>query len=175
MTYTLEDLNLFYPKNIREIAWNIDHETGLWLGNFVESQGVRNILELGTSIGVSASYLALSTKGVVTTIESNPARRILALNNFIALQITNITSLLDHAPECFDHLPHDFDFVFIDCIKLYYKPFTEHCINHFPKLRYIVLDNTHSHKDQLKDFFEFIKDLDYQEIDIGSGLVVITI
>ena len=175
MTNIIDYLANFYPTELREKNWNIDHNTGVWLSDFIIKHNLHTILELGTSVGVSASYLALSTTGIVTTIESNPARFNQANINFSALKITNIISLQNHAPECFKTLNDDFDFVFIDCIKMYYKEFTEYCIHHFRQLRYIILDNTSSHKNQLTDFFEYINQYNYKTVEIGSGLVVITI
>lgn len=48
-------------------------------------------LELGTSLGVTTSYLALAnSKGKVITMEGDPATRKIALENFQSLNLTNI-------------------------------------------------------------------------------------
>ncbi|MCX7742992.1 MAG: class I SAM-dependent methyltransferase [Flavobacteriales bacterium] len=78
----------------------------------------KNILELGTSFGITTSYLSLAAdNGKVTTIEGDPAIQKLASNHFITLEKNNIFSLCGN----FDDVLADilsaneaFDMVWID-------------------------------------------------------------
>jgi predicted O-methyltransferase YrrM len=174
MQVTLDDLETLYPASLRQQTWNIDHATGMWLAKFVQDHDCSNILEIGTSIGVSTSYLALSTPTcTVTTVESYPKRYDIAQENFAKLGVDTIISIQGHAPRCLATLPTDYDLVFLDCIKLYYKELAEYCIAHYPNLKYIIADNTISHGKKLADFAELCNNYTTEQITIGSGMTVI--
>jgi predicted O-methyltransferase YrrM len=75
-------------------------------------------LELGTSLGVTTSYLALAnTNGNVISMEGDPETRKIALENFHSLNITNIKSIEGNfdteLPKLLDHLT-EIDFAFLD-------------------------------------------------------------
>ncbi|MBL7700423.1 MAG: class I SAM-dependent methyltransferase [Chitinophagaceae bacterium] len=76
------------------------------------------VLELGTSLGISSTYLALAEKtSVVVTGEGNYAVATMAKNNFEAMNLTNvriITGNFDNTlPEMVSATPQ-IDFAFID-------------------------------------------------------------
>jgi predicted O-methyltransferase YrrM len=78
----------------------------------------RQVLELGTSFGISTLYLALGAReGTVTTVEGCPNTHAMALHHFGLLQQRNIDPVLgDFAtrlPEVLDRLDR-LDLVFID-------------------------------------------------------------
>jgi predicted O-methyltransferase YrrM len=75
-------------------------------------------LELGTSLGVTTSYLALAnTNGHVISLEGDPETRKIALENFHSLNITNIKCIEGNfdteLPKLVDHLT-EIDFAFLD-------------------------------------------------------------
>jgi predicted O-methyltransferase YrrM len=76
------------------------------------------ILELGTSVGLTSSYLALANEqAIVTTVEGSPAIAELARENFKQLELSSIALYNRPFDECLpriiQHHPH-LDFVFID-------------------------------------------------------------
>ena len=62
------------------------------LFRMIQFYNKKNVLELGTSFGITTSYLALATnKPVVTTMEGSQNIANIAQQNFNALQLNNIT------------------------------------------------------------------------------------
>ncbi|MDX2190302.1 MAG: class I SAM-dependent methyltransferase [Bacteroidota bacterium] len=78
----------------------------------------KQILELGTSLGISTLYFANATQnGKVTTLEGNPEIATLANHNFENLGINNINLLIGKFEDQLKNtqiLSQTFDFVFID-------------------------------------------------------------
>lgn len=75
-------------------------------------------LELGTSLGITTSYLALAnTNGNVISLEGDPETRKIAIENFQSLNISNIKSIEgnfdDQLPKLLEHLS-EIDFAFLD-------------------------------------------------------------
>lgn len=77
-----------------------------------------NIIELGTSIGITAAYIAkANTKANVITIEGCPEIAAIALQNFNALSINNIQQHIGNFDELLPAILSKFqtlDFVFFD-------------------------------------------------------------
>ena len=80
--------------------------------------GSRQVLEIGTSLGISTAYLALAQPdAVVTTIEGAPAIAAAAAQNFADLHISNIRQEVGNFDTCIPALLRDatsFDLVFVD-------------------------------------------------------------
>lgn len=172
----IESLQKFYSKEVRKQNWNIDHDTGKYLYQFILSHSIQSVLELGTSIGVSASYMALALQkhqGLITTIESHKGRREIALKNFNELGLDNINSISGHAPNILNSLHDNYELIFLDCIKLYYTDITKYILKNWKNTRFIIADNAVSHEKSLSEFFEVIKNLKTEKILIGSGLIMI--
>jgi predicted O-methyltransferase YrrM len=77
------------------------------------------ILELGTSLGITTSYLAIAKPGaVVTTMEGSSAIAEVAKQQFDALQLKNITVVTGNfdetLPRLIDQTAQPFNFIFID-------------------------------------------------------------
>ncbi|OHX65244.1 O-methyltransferase [Flammeovirga pacifica] len=69
--------------------------TGRFLFELIHQYKYKNILELGTSLGISTCYLCSSAKDInVTTIEGCPATAQQAQNIFHQLQFKNIRSII---------------------------------------------------------------------------------
>jgi predicted O-methyltransferase YrrM len=76
----------------------------------------KEILELGTSLGITASYLASANKGPqVTTLEGAATISTLAQQTFNAQQLTNIKLITGNFDDTLkDAVTKNYDFVFID-------------------------------------------------------------
>lgn len=139
---------------------NITPDTGEFLRMLITNGGHRRVLELGTSNGYSTIWLAdgcRATGGRIVTVEFNPAKRGLALDN---LQLAGVAAL----GECVlgdigDALPgyRDFDLVFLDSERTDYVAW-------WPDLQLavrpgglIVVDNATSHAGEMAPFVELVE------------------
>lgn len=169
-------LEKYFDSKSRSDTWNISHDSGVLISNFLADKKLNNILEVGTSTGISTCYLALAPHHPsITTIESHTKRRETAIQHFKELNLDNITSIQGHAPSVLNQLNNNFDCIFLDCIKLYYNDIARYALEHYPNLRYIIADNTISHKDAMQDFFSTIATYKNTTLELGGGLTIVTI
>ncbi len=105
-------------------ALNVPFEDGKILHDLVRAGRFRNILEIGTSTGHSTIWLAWAaakTGGKVLTIEIDPGRHAIALENF---KQAGVAAYIDarraDAHDLVKQLPGPFDFVFNDADKEWY-------------------------------------------------------
>jgi len=162
-----------------EKFWNIPHESGNLLNLIIKASGYKDILEIGTSNGYSTIWLAEAARknsGHVTGIEFYQERIDLALNNFKESGLSDyITVRQGKALDIIGTMESEFDFIFIDANKSEYIKYFE--LLH-PKLRnrgLIVADNVTSHKKDVQDFLDLIKEHpDYQTsyLPYGGGLLL---
>jgi predicted O-methyltransferase YrrM len=103
---------------------NVPYQDGKVLHDLVVKLGAKRILEIGTSTGHSAIWLAWAaakTGGRVTTIEINRGRHERALANFKRAGVSEyVDALLGDAHELVRTLPGPWDFVFQDADKAWY-------------------------------------------------------
>lgn len=107
-------------RSIASIAVNAakPQKFGQLLYRMVKKYQPATILELGTSLGITTSYLALGQPGAkVVTMEGAPEIAAAARRNFARLQLPSIELIEGNfdvtLPATLDHLPQP-DFVFID-------------------------------------------------------------
>jgi len=105
-------------------GWNVPYEDGKILHDLVVHGKFTNILEIGTSTGHSTIWLAWAaskTGGKVTTIEIDPDRHRIALENFTKAGVASyIDARLGDAHDLVRILKGPFDFVFCDADKDWY-------------------------------------------------------
>lgn len=77
---------------------------------------LKSALELGTSLGIGSTCMALgNTQATITTIEGDPNIHKIAKENFDALQLTSIQALEGTFVNVLPHLPNtQYDLIFID-------------------------------------------------------------
>lgn len=101
--------------------WNVSEGGARVMHDLVVQRGHRRILDIGTSTGHSALWLAWAaskTGGRVTTIEIDPGRHAEALRNFREAGLDGfIDARLGDAHELVKQLPGPWDFVFQDADK----------------------------------------------------------
>jgi predicted O-methyltransferase YrrM len=149
-----------FEKQRAEIKrlWNIGVKTAEFLSFLVKIKRPRNILEIGTSNGYSAYWLALAAQefdGSVHSIECDRNRYELAVKNLAGLR--NIFLHFGTAEEIISTFKQGFDFIFLDANKeqyaLYLKLLT-------PLLRdssLIVADNTQSHEQSVQKYLDIVR------------------
>jgi caffeoyl-CoA O-methyltransferase len=118
-------VRLFLEKN--RGGWhdlNVPWEDGQILHDLVLKNRATRALEIGTSTGHSAVWIAWAlakTGGRLTTIEIDPSRHAEALHNFEEAGVAGLVDArLADAHELVKQLPGPFDFVFSDADKGWY-------------------------------------------------------
>ncbi|MGE5849169.1 MAG: O-methyltransferase [Candidatus Methylomirabilota bacterium] len=157
-------------------AWNVPFEDGRILYDLVVAGGFKNILEIGTSTGHSAIWLAWAaskTGGKVVTIEIDPGRHRIALEHFKQAGVeAYVEARLADAHDLVKELAGPFDFVFNDADKEWY-------LNYFkdldPKVAVGGCFTAHNtlriHTREVGDFLAYVRSKpNYRtRIERGSG------
>jgi predicted O-methyltransferase YrrM len=142
------------PQALRLRA--ISPEVGAFLRLLVEAAGARTIVEVGTSSGYSALWLALGasrTGGQVTTFDIDPAKVALARATFAEAGVEALVEarLEDGVAGLREH-QGTADVVFLDAEKGDYERALEPAIAALRPGGLLVADNLTSHADDLAAF-----------------------
>lgn len=188
-----------YLEQLKKIA-NINHipiikDDGCdFLINFCKTHNPQDILEIGTAVGYSGSFmLKNSVNSRLTTIEINENSCNMAKDTFKQLQLSNrVNLILGDAKDVIKTLTNKYDLIFLDGPKGQY-------VRYYPTLKsllkpngYIIADNVflhglvngpefvkHKHRAMvvnLRKFLEIIKEdkqVESQILNIGDGIAVI--
>jgi predicted O-methyltransferase YrrM len=126
---TLDDRVRKFLKE-HEFSWedmNIPTRDGQFLYDLIDQKGYTRALEIGTSTGHSAIWIAWAlskTGGRLTTIEIDEDRHAQALENFREAGLSEfIDARLADAHDLVRELRGPFDFVFSDADKDWYKQY----------------------------------------------------
>jgi caffeoyl-CoA O-methyltransferase len=142
--------------------WNVPFEDGKILHDLVVAGRFTRILEIGTSTGHSTIWLAWAaskTGGKVITIEIDPGRHRIALENFRKAGVeAYIDARLADAHRLVRELPGPFDFVFNDADKEWY-------LNYFKDLDakvavggcFTAHNTLRISAKEVRDFLEYVK------------------
>jgi len=166
----------------RKEFWNVAKEGANFMNMLIKSCRYKRALELGTSNGYSAIWLAQALKqtgGHLTTIEFWAKRLVLARENFEKCALSKyITPICSSASLALENLAKEgktFDFVFIDANKLEYLTYFKLIDPMLEPGGVIVADNITSHPEKVRPFVEAIEsDKSYQTqlINFDGGLLV---
>ena len=128
---------------------NIDRETGRWLNLLLRSVAAREIIEIGSSNGVSTFWLAAAVRergGRVTGTEILPARAAEANRNLAVAGLDKVARVLaGDARQTLASVPGPFDAVFIDAEKDDYVDHLRAVIDRVRPGGIILADNVVSH------------------------------
>lgn len=171
-------------QNVRESAWIVGPETGHMLYWLVRVWQPENIVEIGTSIGYSAIWMAAALeengRGKIFTIESHKKRFEMSQKNIADSGISQrIIQIKGHAPEVFESdstFSKKIDMAFFDATKQETQSFFDAVFPRMPVGGLIVVDNVQSHryKSMLKFINAIHKDprVEVVEIPVGAGLLL---
>ena len=109
----------------------IPHETVVFLQFLLKQKQPKNVLEIGTAIGFSASLMAetLGEDAKITTIDRFPVMIEKAKKNFEKLGLTDQVTLLEgDAADLLSSLEGPYDFIFMDSAKSKYIEFLPECL-----------------------------------------------
>ena len=164
--------------NFEELAKNkknVSGESIEYIKSIIKTNKLNKVLEIGTYNGYSAIHLSTVAKSV-TTIEIQEESIQEAKANLNKYSINNVKIIHGDAIEVLKNLNEKFDVIFIDAMKRQYKEYLILALKLIDK-GYIFADNTISHKEKMKDFFDYLESskLNWKELGIGKGLVMIKI
>jgi caffeoyl-CoA O-methyltransferase len=151
---------------------NIPLNDGRILFDIIIKNKYKNAVEIGTSTGHSAIWIAWAlskTGGKLITIEIDKTRYLQAKSNFKKAGIDKyIDARLADAHMLVPELPGKYDFVFSDADKYWYK-------NYFmaldPKLvvgSCFTAHNTAMHASGITEFLDYVKSLKYYQTSIDK-------
>ncbi len=171
-------------EDAEETVWIVGPETGRMLHWLIRVAQPQNVLEIGTSVGYSALWMASALEankaGQLWTVESHEERYKRAQQNIDEAGLRHrIHSLKGHAPEIFEtelNLPEQVDFAFLDATKLEHGSYFDVI---FPRLKpgsFLVVDNVASHRfGAMESFIARLHSdprLKVVEISVGDGLLI---
>jgi predicted O-methyltransferase YrrM len=162
---------------------NVPESDGKILYDIIIKNNYKKALEIGTSTGHSAIWIAWAlskTGGNLITIEIDEYRYRTALENFERAGLSKyIDARLADAHDLVKKLKGPFDFVFCDADKWWYK---NYFIDVYPKLEINGCYTAHNVSDRrwgrrrgTGEFYEYIKSLSNMETTVdnsGSGLSI---
>lgn len=161
--------------------WNISRQTAEFISMLIKISNVKNVLEIGTSNGYSALWIADALKdagnnGHLTTIEFYEKRQCIARENIEKCGLSDfVTFKQGRALEILEQLDFVPDMVFIDANKSEYIQYFDLLKDKLPKGAIILADNVISHAAKVADFLDEIKnDTRYQSqvLDLPAGLLM---
>jgi len=177
--------------NIKRMQISVSQAYFLQL--FIKSNGIKNILEIGTFTGYSALSMALAvtSDGIVTCLDVNKETSEKAKSFFKKANLENkIKVILGPALDTLERLKEEknvFDLVFIDADKENYKEYYNLSMNLIKKKGFILIDNVLWHGDVadpvkndrftniIRKFNSLIKNDDRVEktiLPLGDGVTV---
>ena len=161
------------PSSLR--TRNVERETGRWLALLVRATNARQLLEIGSSNGVSTIWLATSARqngGRVTGTEILPERALEANGNLAAAGLDAVARVMaGDARSTVASLPGPFDLVFIDAEKDDYVDHFEAVVDRVRIGGLILADNVISH--DLSAYQAVLRersDVETVTIPIGRGV-----
>ncbi len=195
----LETLSIL--DKTREDFWNVDNESANFLSLLIKTKGAKNALEIGTSNGYSAIWLANALKetgGKLTTIEFWDNRLNVAIENFKKAGVDDIIETrLGQAVMILEEMFMDFypgkntdnisnldfnkteeklfDFVFIDANKSEYIKYFKLIDPMLKKGGMIVADNILSHYKKVEPYVKAITthpNFQSQLIPLDTGMMI---
>ncbi len=193
LTYELSELRKYAEEKYIPI---IKEDTSLLLEILLKIHKPDKVLEIGTAIGFSATFISMQTGGLtlIDTIERDYDKVHEARQNFDRFDIAEIVKVIPG--EATDILPcllasgKKYDFIFIDAAKGQYNEFFPFCFNMLNSGGLLISDNVYFHgmveKDDapkkhitavraLRKYIEMLKDNDGLTtifLETGDGVAV---
>ena len=154
---------------------NVERETGRWLALLVRATNAREVLEIGSSNGVSTMWLAAAARlngGRVTGTEILPERAAEANQNLAAAGLNTIARVMaGDARATVASLPGPFDLVFIDAEKDDYVNHLEVVAGRVRPGGLILSDNVISHDlSAYQATLRIRSDVETVTVPIGRGV-----
>jgi predicted O-methyltransferase YrrM len=148
-------------RSVSKIAKHagMSKKQGQLIARIIDFYGFKKGLEIGTSTGIGAAYMASSTNYSGISIEGCEATARIAQKNLAQAGFSNIEVKVGEFSEVLDSLPAEkFDFIYIDGNhrKLPTLDYFEYALNHSTENAFIVFDDIHW-SDEMEDAWEIIR------------------
>lgn len=167
------------PSDFKDVYLSISKEQGEELVQLIKSNNIKNIVEFGTSFGISTLYLAqgaMETEGHIVTTELIASKAQKAIENFKKAGVNHLIEVrVGNALETLKDYNQPIDLLLLDGWKDLYLPIFNMLESNFNKNTIIYLDN--ADMAETKVFLQIIAQntsyqLDYQH---QGKVVLITI
>ena len=153
--------------------WNVPYEDGKALYNLIIKNNYKRALEIGTSTGHSAIWMAWAlskTGGRLITIEIDEARYKTALKNFKKAGVEElIDARLADAHQLVKELKGPFDFVFSDADKEWYTQYFKDVEKKLAVGGCFTAHNAIDGFREVKEFLDYIRSLPNYETTIDRS------
>lgn len=168
-----------HPKDFKDVYLSISREQGEDLKELVIKNNLKNVVEFGTSFGISTLFLAqgvTKTKGHIITTELIESKAIKASQNFKKAGVSNLIDLrVGDAMETLKNYKSPIDLLLLDGWKDLYLPLFRMLEPNFHKDSIIYVDNANMSDTQ--EFLKVIKDNGNYRLQpkYGKKVVLITL
>ena len=190
MIDTIRDMERYAEANNVPI---IERDSIEFINKFIQLNGKKKILEIGTAIGYSAILMTLSSPDVeVTTIEKDEKRYREAIKNIKECELDKRIEVVFNDALDVNLSGYKFDMIFIDAAKGQYIKYFEKFANYLNPKGVIITDNLKFHglvenKDRIESknvkglvekiekYVDYLKTNDQfvtKFFDVGDGLSV---
>lgn len=133
------------PEDFKHAYLSITEEQGLFLVELIKKNKLKNIVEFGTSFGISTLFLAqgaLETKGRIITTELIASKAEKAMENFKKAEVSNIIDVrIGDAMQTLQNHKAPIDLLFLDGWKDLYQPLFNMLESNFHTNTIIYVDN----------------------------------
>jgi len=133
------------PSDFKDAYLSITKEQGEDLKRLVTENGIRNIVEFGTSFGISTLFLAqaaMETKGRIITTELIESKARKAMEHFQEAGVDHLIDVrIGNALETLKHHDEPIDLLFLDGWKDLYLPLFQMLESNFHPQTIIYVDN----------------------------------
>ena len=133
------------PKDFEDVYLSISQKQGVALAQLVKENQLNNIVEFGTSFGISTLYMAQGLDpnlGKIISTELMPSKAKKALENFEKAGVSNLIEVrVGDAMETLANYNAPIDLLFLDGWKDLYLPLFEMLSPNFHKNTIIYVDN----------------------------------
>ena len=166
--------NVSHQTRLRQVP----KETGKFLAIMASLAPAGTYLEIGTSGGYSALWLALACRKrgrKLITFEILPQKVSIARETFQAAEVEDVVELVQGDARAYLDNYSDVSFCFLDAEKEMYGECYEKIIPKMTSNGFLIADNVISHKEILADMVAHAlsdKRVDSVVVPIGSGLLM---
>ncbi|MBU2913709.1 O-methyltransferase [Reichenbachiella agariperforans] len=133
------------PVDFKDVALSISKEQGKDLVQLIEQNKLRNIVEFGTSFGISTLFLAqgvMATGGHVITTELIESKALKAIKNFKDAGVSELIEVrIGDALETLKNHSEPVDLLLLDGWKSLYLPLFQMLENNFHENTMVYVDN----------------------------------
>ena len=147
----------------KDIYLSVGEQEGRFLYLIAKSIQARNIIEFGTSFGISTIYLAAAVKDngggkvISTEIEMEKVKK--AMENLTRAGLDKIVEIrFGDAAETLQSLDMEIDMIFLDGWKQLYLPLVKQLSKHLHSNSIVIADDVVRFKKSLSEYVEYMND-----------------